>query len=112
MLSLLLDFGRYPLSPNTCYLSFLPSIISIMVTIICFICPMQTNKISKNNIIGYCEIDLFEFLARVSGLLTILYLDKLLLTWVILLVFLFVCFHYLICSFFLLSIKETTKFYI
>lgn len=30
---------------------------------------MQTNKISKNNLIGYCEIDLLESLTRVSQLL-------------------------------------------
>ncbi|KAL4556048.1 hypothetical protein LXL04_038686 [Taraxacum kok-saghyz] len=26
----------------------------------------ETNRLSKNNLIGYCEIDLFEFLSRVS----------------------------------------------
>ncbi|KAL4585348.1 hypothetical protein LXL04_009966 [Taraxacum kok-saghyz] len=26
----------------------------------------QTNRLSKNNLIGYCEIDIFEFLSRVS----------------------------------------------
>ncbi|WOG82228.1 hypothetical protein DCAR_0101390 [Daucus carota subsp. sativus] len=28
----------------------------------------ETNRVSKNNIVGYCEIDLFEFLARESDL--------------------------------------------
>ncbi|KAI7738701.1 hypothetical protein M8C21_030803 [Ambrosia artemisiifolia] len=26
----------------------------------------ETNRVSKNNLVGYCEIDLFEFLSRVS----------------------------------------------
>lgn len=30
---------------------------------------MQTNRLSKNTLVGYCEIDLFEFLARVHVIL-------------------------------------------
>ncbi|MFS7900063.1 putative phosphatidylserine decarboxylase [Helianthus anomalus] len=26
----------------------------------------ETNRLSKNNLVGYCEIDLLEFLSRVS----------------------------------------------
>lgn len=28
---------------------------------------MQTNRISKNNIVGYCEIDLLELLTQVNN---------------------------------------------
>ena len=36
------------------------------LNIILFGIPMQTNRLSKNNLIGYCEIDLYDFLTRVS----------------------------------------------
>ena len=30
---------------------------------------MQTNRVSKNKLVGYCEIDLLEFLAQVNNLI-------------------------------------------
>lgn len=40
----------------------------VMTSFISFYRTMQTNRVSKNNIIGYCEIDLIEYLTRVSFL--------------------------------------------
>lgn len=33
---------------------------------------MQTNRLSRNNLIGYCEIDLLEFLTQVRCIIYIL----------------------------------------
>jgi hypothetical protein len=33
---------------------------------------MQTNRISKNNLVGYCEIDLLELLTQVNNRIELL----------------------------------------
>jgi hypothetical protein len=37
---------------------------------------MQTNRISKNNLVGYCEIDLLELLTQVNNRIIELLLAK------------------------------------
>lgn len=46
----------------------LDSFHAIMLSKICnYLFVLQTNKISRNNLVGYCEIDLLEFLSQASN---------------------------------------------